>query len=310
MVGGHVSGGRPNGQDDIIVQYTKALKEIARLNDPSLLIKYSKKWLEKTRNPKAVRSTMAMIFYADITSTSAAKAYDYEYQKLIRGGIFNPSFFEASLQSIKAYSMEVIASGQRDLGKIIQKSAIKYRKHNRIGPLDKGTIDEISIQKRDKLIDQLGGIVELAFDAEKFKHSFGSDVSQQQLGEGVFENKERYAQDVMDEFRKVIKYMAMSENLKPLLEEIANHITKTKENVIEAATKSNNNREKIIANLVHQTLLQVVTEERAAVPIYAALTSLSIFAPASNFEARLGGAETQEYEDEILHLIGEYMGLK
>ncbi len=294
---------------DSKMQYTTAVKEIAKLNDSSLLIEHSRKWLENTRKLKAMHeNATALIFSADIASKGAEKAFDYEYQKLRKESVFHAHFFEASFQKIKAYVIRVMVSEKKDLGKSIKGFAPHYRKHNLLPP-PKKTLNELSIQSRDDLMQALKNIVELTFDAEKFKHSFGISVSKEHLGEGVLENKDRYAQDVRDEFRRLIKHMAESENLKPFVEEIINHITTIKEEVIEAAAKSNDKREKIIANLVNQTLLQVVLEERASAPFYAALANLGIFAPASDFEARSGGAETQEYEDEILHLVGQYMGV-
>ncbi|MCC2666291.1 MAG: hypothetical protein K0S63_207 [Gammaproteobacteria bacterium] len=301
---------RANEQNNVEAQYARALIELNGLEDPLLLIRYSRKWLEKIKNPRAVRSVIAMSYYIDIANKSAGKAYDYEYQKLIRTGIFNSSFFEASLQAIRVYVMHVMIDGRRDVTKIVySKSAVKKRKAKGLGAVDKRKQDALNAEKRELLIEKLGAIVQLAFDAEKFKHSLGISIPEERLGEGVLGNKERHAQEVMDEFKKVIKYMGMSENLEFLLEEIVNQITKTKNNVIEAATAYNNQREKILANVVNQTLLQVVSEERMSAPLYATLANLGIFAPASDFNARLGGAETQEYEDDILHLVGEYMSV-
>jgi hypothetical protein len=306
-----VLGPQNERQNNPKAQHIKALKKIARLEDSLLLMAYSKKWLGNVRTLKRMGGDdISLILFVDLALQSACKAFDCEYQKYTKKGVFNSSFFEASLQKVKAYVMACMVFEENHLEKTAQRAMVKYKKHKRSTPPAKRDLDKISIQNRDELIIKLESIVELAFDAEKFKHSFGIDVPKERLGQGVFENKEHYAQYVIDEFRRLIKYMAESENLKPLLEEVINCIEKTKDKVIEAAAKSNNKREKIIANLVNQTLLQVVSEERASVPLYTALTSLGIFAPASDFEARSGGAETQEYEDEILHLVGEYMGVK
>ncbi len=285
---------------NVIDQFNRGMEKVSKLNNSSSLIELSKKWLAKANSPQSY-SGFSMFLYTSVACAAAEKAYNYEGQQFEKKRVFDTSFFEVSLQKIRAYVLAIIAAGRRDVVEILRMP---------VDPSNYGLLPPHEVvNAMNELSGQLRSVVEIAFDAEKYKFSLGSDIFPRAiLGEDVFENKERYAAEVMEEFKRMIKYMSMSENLKSLLEQVPIEITKTKNDALEVARKLNNKRYGVIVKLVGEALFSALAEVQPSIPICYTLKRLGMFSPADDFEERSGGAEEQKYEVDIHDLIVAYKG--
>jgi hypothetical protein len=287
---------------NILEEYAIGVQKINALKDVPSLLRESKQWLAKANNIQSSSSELSaasMFFYASAACKAADKAYDYEKQAIARTDKFHIQSFEVFLQKIRAHSIFFIAAEKRKVEELLETPADRDRLHHSLFP------SEDMMMHNAVLSIQLLDIVKIVFDIEIYKLSFGSDIfPKERLGKGIFENKERYAAKMMDEFKKIIKHISMSRNSELFLNEVMICIRQVTNETLAVARNYGNRSYGDVAALVNKTLFRVVADVHTC----HVLKELGMFSIANKSKKRLGGAEEQKYEVDIHDLIVAYKG--
>ncbi|MCD6039983.1 MAG: hypothetical protein K0S27_1383 [Gammaproteobacteria bacterium] len=294
----------PNEQEEIARQVSQGIEKIQDLS-PALLLRTSERFLQNVENPSLRRDALPAYVDSIFAAHAAALLFHYEGVKRDNTTIFTSSFFEASLQKMKSYGVLLRQAGQPHVMKFLKEFPRVFSSLNY-------SSSEIVASHANVLIEiYLNDVIEIVFDAEKYRHSLGlpSIFPKKILGDGVFENKERYATAVIDEFKKIIHYLAISEELQFMIDPLREKLTTVIREALQVAYQTKNKHYEIIINIVNSDLLRLIGNENISIPVVHALRKLGMFAEATNFDNRREGVEEQVSTAEDIHnLIIGYLG--